>query len=325
MRRIIAILLVLLIPITACIAGVFGDPGQGEGTETTVEESTVEISPAPETTAEREETEAPEEVTSQTESPETEETTPAHTEHNYSEFVRVAKTFRDKPGREEAVCETEGCDAKLYRYYWKVTLHVSEDPEQDRLTKAYILYDDESLVFPEPRTGQSEAPFEPTEPHKKNYSFAGWFTDEACTVPYSGTVSGNTELYAKWERILGSLVVHRKAAVCPQSFWYTVEREEEDGSRTLIARVAILSSEFEDGAAELRLVGLPVGDTYVVTEENETWSWRFFHASDPASSVKTVKLTENSTEKIVSFRGKLMIRDWLSAVADRMFKFKQKG
>jgi len=44
---------------------------------------------------------------------------------------------------------------------------------------------------------------EPTAPEKDGYDFAGWFTDEACTVAFTGfgsTVTGNFVVYAKWLR-----------------------------------------------------------------------------------------------------------------------------
>lgn len=45
---------------------------------------------------------------------------------------------------------------------------------------------------------------EPSAPTLEGYTFAGWYTDEACTTPWNfeaDVVNGNMELYAKWNEV----------------------------------------------------------------------------------------------------------------------------
>lgn len=45
---------------------------------------------------------------------------------------------------------------------------------------------------------------EPSAPTLEGYTFAGWYTDEACTTQWNfatGVVDRNLELYAKWNEI----------------------------------------------------------------------------------------------------------------------------
>ncbi|MBO5711487.1 MAG: InlB B-repeat-containing protein, partial [Acholeplasmatales bacterium] len=48
-----------------------------------------------------------------------------------------------------------------------------------------------------------ETTYEPTEPTKDGYIFAGWYTNSACTNPFSfgSTLTSNITLYAKWSAI----------------------------------------------------------------------------------------------------------------------------
>lgn len=49
----------------------------------------------------------------------------------------------------------------------------------------------------------------PTAPTKSGYTFAGWYTDLATTIPYdfNTALTSNTTLYAKWTKILNNYVV----------------------------------------------------------------------------------------------------------------------
>ncbi len=53
----------------------------------------------------------------------------------------------------------------------------------------------------------------PTNPTKEGYTFGGWYTDEALTIPWNfdSAVSGNVVLYAKWN------VISSTAAATAQS------------------------------------------------------------------------------------------------------------
>jgi len=50
---------------------------------------------------------------------------------------------------------------------------------------------------------ENETAVRPDPPVKSGYTFAGWYLDEACTVPYdfSTPVTHDIDLYAKWDPV----------------------------------------------------------------------------------------------------------------------------
>ena len=56
-------------------------------------------------------------------------------------------------------------------------------------------------AVPSQTIAQGSAPILPSNPTKDGYTFAGWYTDAACTAPYDGSVlNADTTLYAGWQQ-----------------------------------------------------------------------------------------------------------------------------
>ena len=112
------------------------------------------------------------------------------------------------------------------------------------------------------------------------YQFAGWFQDEACTLPVdpSWITSGNhlvpqkedgsyqeATYYAKFESAVTSLTISKTGSVNideNQSFLFRVEGEGVDLTVTV------------HGNGSATINGLKVGSQYTVTELTD-WSWRY--------------------------------------------------
>lgn len=123
----------------------------------------------------------------------------------------------------------------------------------------------------------------------ENYRFDGWFKNQACTQPVdaswvdsSGKLTpqkNNSGLfeaatyYAKFTRKTASLTITKSVANANDSFIFDVVGDE--GSRFTVS---------VGGNGSVTIAGLPVGETFKVTERND-WSWRY-SADSPSVTIQ---------------------------------------
>lgn len=160
----------------------------------------------------------------------------------------------------------------------------------------------------------------PTAPEKEGYVFTGWYTDEACTKKYYGTiVTADTTLYAGYEKqvltvtldndgITETLTVgYNETASLPTKTrtgynflgWYLPDGTKYDGQAvtsdlTLTAKFEVIMMKvrfFVDGV-EYKTVDVPYGSSFSEAVEK---------ASLKQSSVKSVILSDihESTEQAI--------------------------
>ncbi len=154
-------------------------------------------------------------------------------------------------------------------------------------------------------------------------TFAGWFKDEACTVPVTaadGVYDKNTgnfkpnaniinadevTFYAKFTT--GTIIINRTGANAGQSFVYHVTGKTTTG-KDIDLYLTLVCGEDGDGSAQVLEV---LDGTYTITEV-DSWSWRH---TDGGS--KTV--THKGSQKIidtVTFTGSFERPNWLSGLAE---------
>ena len=123
----------------------------------------------------------------------------------------------------------------------------------------------------------------------ENYRFDGWFKNQACTQPVDASwVDGSGKLtpqknnrglfeaatyYAKFTRKTASLTITKSGANANDSFIFDVVGNE--GSRFTVS---------VGGNGSVTIAGLPVGETFTVTERND-WSWRY-SADSPSVTIQ---------------------------------------
>lgn len=69
---------------------------------------------------------------------------------------------------------------------------------------------DRDTIYETQLVKENELVIYPLTPTRENYQFEGWYTDEACTIPYdfSDTVTASFNLYAKWVQYANNVVFH---------------------------------------------------------------------------------------------------------------------
>ncbi len=157
----------------------------------------------------------------------------------------------------------------------------------------------------------------------KGYKFAGWYLDEACTIPVGGrgTVDENTNhldpvseqlavmpdvnvFYAKFTPDNGSLSITRENGESDESngtqvFVYKIQAENDPD---YVIYVTIR------GNGSVTVEELPCRD-YTVTQQNG-WSWRY------GDSEQSVTVEKNGST--VRFRGSAAKNNWLNGNSERI-------
>lgn len=150
--------------------------------------------------------------------------------------------------------------------------------------------------------------FVPKVPSRLGYGFAGWFVDEALTIPFDGYMpSGELTLYAKWEAgVVGYVVNHHVQDANDQAAWaktYTTTTIYGSATADTVISPEILEMEkgFRTPAVQTVTVS-PDGTTiidyyydrivyiiYIYTDDGENYSnfWTFLYGetvylSDPS-------------------------------------------
>ena len=152
-------------------------------------------------------------------------------------------------------------------------------------------------------------------------SFAGWFKDEACTIPVEpsdgvvgsdGSFRPNANIinadevtfYAKFTT--GTIVINRTGAEPGQSFVYHVEGKTTDNKPVILDLTLTCGA---DGSGSTQILEVLNG-TYTITEIPD-WSWRF---QDGGSQT----VTHNGSERVVdtvTFTGDIQKPGWLSGLS----------
>ena len=75
---------------------------------------------------------------------------------------------------------------------------------------------------------QGETAKKPTDPSAEGYTFVGWYVDD---IPYvfSTPVTKDITIYAKWEKVVPPVLVHRLYNPNSGEHFYTISDDEKDG------------------------------------------------------------------------------------------------
>ncbi|MDY4487697.1 MAG: InlB B-repeat-containing protein [Candidatus Limivicinus sp.] len=126
---------------------------------------------------------------------------------------------------------------------------------------------------------------------KENFRFVGWFKDAGCTQAVDASwVDGSGKLtpqknnrglfeaatyYAKFTRKTASLTITKSGANANANDSFIFDVVGNEGSRFTVS---------VGGNGSVTIAGLPVGETFTVTERND-WSWRY-SADSPSVTIQ---------------------------------------
>lgn len=108
-----------------------------------------------------------------------------------------------RPGYQFKFWSTQADAEYIFNFDNSIT---SDTPLYAMWEKIYTLtyiFNVEDMPSVDETYGDTELTIRPTDPTRSNFSFAGWFSDSALTIPFThgALLSESTSIYAKWTRI----------------------------------------------------------------------------------------------------------------------------